>query len=112
MTMVVAAWTLMPLAGCRGGMTLFNADRSEIQSADPAIRIRAIIHAARAKDTGAIPLIVDRLEDEDQAVRLVAIESLKKFTENDFGYRPYDPPYVRSKAVERWRCWIKEQATH
>jgi hypothetical protein len=107
--MLLTIGTFMLLPGCRSGMMVFDADRSEIQSPDPAVRIRAIIHATRAKDAQATPLIVDRLEDEDEAVRLVAIESLKKLTGNEFGYRAFDPPYVRSKAVERWRSWLKER---
>lgn len=108
-TILLIAGLGASLPGCRGGMMIFNADRSEIQSADPAVRIRAIIHASRAKDAKATPLIVDRLEDEDEAVRIVAIESLKQLTSKDFGYRPYDPPYVRSAAVARWRGWLKDQ---
>jgi hypothetical protein len=109
LTMLLIAGTFTLLPGCRGGMMIFNADRSEIQSADPAVRIRAIIHATRTKDAKATPLIVDRLEDEDEAVRIVAIESLKQLTGKDFGYKAYDPPYVRSAAVERWRSWVKDQ---
>jgi HEAT repeat protein len=104
----LALLTAISVSGCRSGMMAIQADRSEIQSADPAIRVRAIIHATRAKDMGAVPLIVDRLEDDDEAVRFVAIKSLKELTENDLGYCEGDPPYVRAQAVDRWRKWLKE----
>ncbi|MFA5863652.1 MAG: HEAT repeat domain-containing protein [Phycisphaerae bacterium] len=90
------------------GMANYTRD---IQSPDPCIRMKAVIYAGNSKDKRAIPLLVDRLEDEDEAVRVAAIESLKQITGQDFGYRCFDPPYVRAKAVQQWRQWMKEQAT-
>jgi hypothetical protein len=88
------------------GMTNYTRD---IQSPDPCIRMKAVIYAGNSKDKRAIPLLVDRLEDEDEAVRVATIESLKQITGKDFGYRSFDPPYVRAKAVQQWRQWMNEQ---
>lgn len=97
------------VSGCSGriGMRTFEND---IQSPDPSVRIKAVIYAANARDARAIPLIIDRLEDEDEAVRISAIESLRQMTGQDLGYRSFDPPYLRGQAVARWRHWLKEMA--
>ncbi len=92
-------------AGNRVGMPTFAKD---IQSPDPSVRIKAVIYAGNSGDRRVVPLLVDRLEDEDEVVRLAAIESLKQLTGNDFGYRSFDPPYKRLVAVEQWRRWLKE----
>jgi len=88
-------------------LTLGCADnwRDQIQSPDPVARARSIAKAAQWSDRKAIPLIVDRLEDEDGAVRMVAIMALKQIVGKDFGYRPYDPLHLRSLSVRRWRDW-------
>lgn len=93
--------------GCaenRVGMPTFTKD---IQSPDPSVRIKAVIYAGNSGDKRFIPHLVDRLEDDDEVVRLAAIESLKQLTGNDFGYRSFDPPYKRMIAVEQWRKWLK-----
>jgi hypothetical protein len=88
------------------GLATYTRD---IQSPDPCIRMKAVIYAGNSKDKRAVPLLVDRLEDEDEAVRVATNESLKQITGKDFGYRSFDPPYVRAKSVEQWRQWMNEQ---
>jgi len=82
--------------------------RARIQAQDPGDRVRAIIQAAEQSDRQAIPLIIDRLEDEDEAVRTVAALALRKLTNQDLGYRPYDSLYRRTEAIERWHQWLAE----
>jgi len=97
------ALSVMWLAtGCRANY------RDMIQSPEPGSRVRAIIRAADRSDRVAIPLIIDRLDDEDEAVRVIAIMALKKLTGQDLGYRAFDPLGRRIEAVERWRRWLKD----
>ncbi len=84
--------------------------RQNIQSEDPAERVRAVIHAGEIRDSRAVPLLVDRLDDEDEAVRVLAIVSLKKITGQDLGYYYYQPLVMRSVAVERWRRWLGDKS--
>ncbi len=98
------------ILSCAGCQMLGSNYRQEIQSEDPAQRARAIIHAGEVRDSRAVPLLVDRLDDEDEAVRLLAIVSLKKITDQDLGYYYYQPLEIRSKAVERWRGWLAEKS--
>ena len=86
-------------AGCRLGMN----DSVALDSPDPAARVRAIRAAADRRDRTAVPLLVDRLEDEDEAVRFYAIAASRRITSKDHGYCYYHPAAARARAVERWR---------
>jgi hypothetical protein len=55
-------------------------------------------------------LLVDRLEDEDEAVRFYAIEGLKKMVGTDMGYKFYEPASERLVAVRRWRRYVRERS--
>ena len=101
-TMCVMAVLLS--AGCVAGY------RTDLNSPDPAARIRAIRHVVETGDQGALPLLVDRLEDEDEGVRFYAIAALTRITETDMGYKYYKPARERLPAVKRWRDYVRERA--
>lgn len=82
--------------------------RRGINSPDALGRVLAIREAAEANDRLAVPHLVDRLEDEDEAVRLFAINALVKMTGNRFGYDYAKPADQRAGAVERWRDYVRE----
>lgn len=81
-----------------------------LASADPIERIEATIAAGEAGDASAVPLLVDRLEDEDDAVRFYAIQALTRITGQDMGYRYYEPSWERARAVRRWRAFLEHRA--
>ncbi len=93
---------VLTLVGCQGSRGLAG-----IQSADPRERSLAIREAAEAKDARAIPLLVDRLEDEDDGVRFYAILGLERITGERFGYHYSKPARERAGAVERWRAYVE-----
>lgn len=78
-------------------------DRANIQSADAQTRAAAIKAAAQRGDKRAVPMIVGRLEDEDQAVRFFAIQGLQQLTGQTLGYLYYKPPGTQRDAIRRWR---------
>jgi len=82
--------------------------RTAIQSANPDERIRGIHEAAERNDRYAVPLLVDRLEDEDEAVRFYAILALEKMTGQRLGYDYARPAVDRVRAVERWREYVRQ----
>ncbi len=95
---------------CQSNFPFININYLKgINSSDPAIRVKSIAKAAKLKDFRAIPLLIDRLEDEDAAVRLAANEALKYITGKDFGYRDFDPPAKKKEAIHRWREWEKSR---
>jgi hypothetical protein len=83
-------------------------DPAAIQSADPNQRILGIFAAATAGDALAVPLLVDRLEDEDEAVRFYAIIALDRITGQRFEYDYAKSASERARAVARWRRFVRE----
>ncbi len=101
---------LLSITSCQSKFPFVNINYLKgINSRDPAIRVKSIARAAKMKDFRAIPLLIDRLEDEDSAVRLAANEALKHITGKDFGYREFDPPAKKIEAIHRWREWEKSR---
>jgi len=104
---VAVRWLLVVVAGWSG-----CGARPEValQSVDPRERARAAVAIAKRGDRSAIPLLVDRLEDVDPAVRFYAIQALHRLTGEDFGYRYYDREESRLAAVRRWREYVRKRA--
>jgi len=69
----------------------------------PEDRIAAIRRAVDTRDTAMLGLMVDRLEDEDEAVRFYAILGLERMTGTRLGYDYADDVAQRRRAVMRWR---------
>ena len=87
-------------SGCGGGVGPY---RPSIQSEDSHERILAIRAAADSKDHSVIPHIVDRLEDDDEAVQIFAFIALNKITGERMGYELGQDDRAREQAIERWR---------
>ena len=108
----VAGWVVWPivtlLAGCWHGPE--SADSlGALEDESPAVRIRAIKWAGQNGASAAVPLLVDRLMDEDQVVRFYAIESLKRITGSSYGYDYKGDAVERARAVRRWRQAIDRE---
>lgn len=76
----------------------------------PEDRIWAIKRAAATQDRAAVASLVERLEDEDEAVRFYAILALEKLTGTRLGYDYHETESKRRRAVERWRRHVVEMA--
>ena len=95
------------LAGCGGPPKTVGL--LDLENPDPAIRIRAIKWAGENKLTEAVPLLVDRLQEQDVSVRFYAIMSLKRITGTDQGYDYKADAASRSEAVARWRQTLRQR---
>lgn len=97
---------LMP-AGC--GLTL----REDLHDPDPAAKIPAIVGVGEGRDGTASEAekrgLVAALEHDDPAVRLFAIETLRRMTGETRGYVAYAEPEGRGAAVQAWREWLEER---
>ncbi len=71
-------------------------------SGDPSVQLDAIRDAMRSDDINAAPHIVELLDADDPAVRMLAIAALQRLTGMTFDYRHADPPYLRREAIRRW----------
>lgn len=104
-------WTILTVgvwltpAGCTAPVTPYP---EALISERPAERITAIKHAAEIGDRSVVTILVERLEDPDEAVRFFAIIALEKLTGERFGYQYYDTEVERARAVARWRRYLEE----
>lgn len=101
MVVATAAWS-----GCGPPRTAYP---KALQSEYTAERIGAIKHAAEIGDRSVLDVLVDRLEDEDEAVRFYAIKALDRLTGKTLDYAYYAPEQVRRAAVARWRRYLADQ---
>ncbi len=100
--LVVAALHLV--LGCAGTRPF----RAQLSSDNATERILAVKAAGDARDVNSVPLLVDRLEDEDSAVRFFTIIALEKITGHRFGYDYSQPSNERAAAIVRWRDYAKK----
>jgi len=77
-------------------------------SANPAARMYAIEQAAKRGDQSAVRDIVQQLDSDDPAVRLLAIGALERLTGQTYGYCHADEPDERAVAIARWKRHIDD----
>ena len=106
MKLSVATWIGLVAMGCRVERV---SVRHSMQSIDAASRVRAIQRAAIEGDSSAVPNLVDRLEDEDAAVRFAALMALERITGERFGYDYGASVERRAWATARWRTYPYER---
>lgn len=108
-SLVVASLVLMLLpVGCADQSERILAD---LQSSNPNVRMRGAVRAGQTSNKAAVPLLVDRLEDNDEGVRFVSIKALERITGQTFDYRYESSAQERRDAIERWRQWLSQEYT-
>ncbi len=100
------ASVVLVLGGCQGPGLGAGFD-----APDPAAQIHAALRAAKDGDRTSIPHLIDMLESEDQAARVMAISTLERFTGGRLGYDHAAPPRERGAMVARWRDWLRGHPT-
>ena len=78
------------------------ASEGDFDSPSPGARMYAIEEAIRQGDTSKTPQLVEQLDCDDPAVRMLAISALQRLTGVTYGYHYDDPPYIRRAAIQRW----------
>jgi hypothetical protein len=96
---------LAALAACLGGC----AGETSFDSPESAARLRAIQRAAAKDDRASIPQLIEMLDSDDAAVRILSIRTLESMTGQTLGYDPTAPSYERTPAVDRWEGWYASQ---
>ena len=94
---IVSLLIIVAAAGCSP-----RAEVGSFDSPDPQAKLYAIIRAGNEKNRAAIPHLIDALGSDDQAVRMYAIESLRRITGHTKGYVYYAAPKKRDEAIARW----------
>lgn len=96
------------LTGCGPPRTPYPA---ALLSERPEERIAAIKRAAETADRDAVPVLIDRLDDDDEAVRFYAILALERLTGTRMGYDYRSPEAERWRSIERWRQQFNRQGS-
>jgi hypothetical protein len=110
-----AAWLVQ--CGCTAKVA---SPARRLEARDASDRILAIVELTEQARTApsehrsehdqpVIPLLVDRLDDEDEGVRFYAILALEKLTGTRLGYEYRAPAPERRMAVRRWREHVRSQ---
>ena len=84
---------------------------ARLQDEDPSVRAEAAIEAGRHDRQDVLALLVERLDDREETVRMVSIVSLEKLTRQRMGYCYYHSREDRQKAIARWRNWLERRQT-
>ena len=102
---IVAILIVFLAAGCFGQKPL--TEDQMLRSSAGVEREEGVLKAGQQGST-AIPTLIQRLEDDDVAVRLAAINTLRRTTGQDFGYVAWDDEVKRRPAVAKWREWWRQ----
>jgi len=110
---MLSASALLPLLLCASCAGPAKDIYRRLQDEDPAVRAEAAVEAAQTRNEATLPFLVDRLGDAEKDVRLMASVALENLagsqTFQEMGWRFYDPPDVRAKAIQRWRGWLRRR---
>ena len=94
-------WAIVVLGGCANVMRPVGL--ADMEDPETIVRIRAIHWAGENAREEAMPVLVERLAEDDKSVRLYAIASLKRIAGKDYGYDYKASARQRAEAVKRWR---------
>jgi len=83
---------------------------STFQSLAPNDRLDAIVEASGRTDHESLLGLVEQLDSDDPAARVLAIAALRKRTGKNFGYESADPAWRREPAVQQWREYAESGA--
>ncbi|MEM9374425.1 MAG: hypothetical protein AAGA55_12355 [Planctomycetota bacterium] len=78
-------------------------ERAGFDAASPSRRLDAIIQAAGPRsDPATLARLVEQLDSQDAAARMLAIRALEARTGTTMGYTHTDPEWKRQEAIDRW----------
>jgi hypothetical protein len=78
---------------------------AHLDSPWPGVRRAAAEELGRRGGWSVIPRLIDRLEDPSAEVRGAAASSLRRLTNEYFGFRSDAGPSERAALAHRWRAW-------
>lgn len=85
-----------------------RASEGDFDSDNPASKLYAVRAAGESGDVSRVPRLVELLDHDDPAVRMMTINALERLTGERMGYNPYDPPHDRQEAIARWTQAVQE----
>ncbi|MCG8585597.1 MAG: hypothetical protein MI757_12880 [Pirellulales bacterium] len=98
-----AAKALVSVQGARAA----DAIKVQLDDKDRRVALATAKALATLGDRDCLRVFVQELESEKIGLRLGAVQMLRAFTGQNFGFRSTDNSYKRAKAVAAWRAWIE-----
>ena len=98
-------FTFACLMGLPVGCAPKVAVKPDFDSPLPQDRLAAVAQARRSNDQRAVKPLIEMLASDDPLMRLVASDTLKRLTSQDFGYDPAGSDAERQAAADRWAEW-------
>ncbi len=90
------------LSGC------FPSQPASFDSPSPSKRLDAIVLASgKDADPRSLPRLVEQLDSQDPAARMLAIRALENRTGTTLGYIHTDPEWKRQESIERWLNFLE-----
>jgi len=101
---IALAIAALAVSGC------FPTLEPAFDSPAPSKRLDAIVDAAAQDDRSTIPPLIEMLDSDDPAERMLAIRALERISGGlTFGYRYADPEWLRRESVNRWVDWAESE---
>lgn len=96
---------LVGLAGLQGCLP---SEKTDFDAAGPSKRLEAIVQASGDDaDPRSLPRLVEQLDSQDPAARMLAIRALESRTGTTLGYNHTDPEWKRQESIERWIIYLE-----
>jgi hypothetical protein len=96
------------LVGSVGLMGCIPSEKTDFNAAGPSKRLHAIVRASgNDADPRSLPRLVEQLDSQDPAARMLAIRALEHRTGTTLGYNHTDPEWKRQEAIERWVNYLE-----
>lgn len=90
------------------GSGCFPTEKPGFDATDPTNRLDAIVQASGTDaDTRSLYNLVEQLDSEDPAARMLAIRALENRTGTTLGYSHSDPDWKRQESIERWIKYLE-----
>lgn len=103
----------LALAGAAAALAsvgCFPSEKIGFDEPSPSKRLGAIVQASGDDaDRGSLFRLVEQLDSQDPAARMLAIRALESRTGTTLGYTHTDPEWERQLAVERWVSYLEER---
>lgn len=84
-----------------------RASKGDFDSPDPAAKLYAINRAGNHRDDRAVKNLIEQLDNDDPAVRMMSINALHRITGARLDYNPYATPAARRPAIDRWVQFVE-----
>jgi hypothetical protein len=101
------SWLLIALGVGVLPLGCIPSEKVGFDESSPTKRLGAIVQASgKDADRQSLIRLVEQLDSQDGAARMLAIRALEHRTGTTLGYNHTDPEWERQLAIERWVIYL------